>query len=78
MRDDSEDRLDEYSDLARAILMLTIRDLNLTDEYERETNKKSAERYRASALVFIRSPWFREICNSLGYAHDAVKLSAFK
>jgi hypothetical protein len=78
MNEDPEDRLNEYKKLAEAILILALKDLNLADNYKQEVNKKSAERHRTSALRFIRSPWFREICNSLGYPHDAVKLAALK
>lgn len=78
MNENPEDRLDEYKKLAEAILLLALKDLNLADNYKQEINKKTAERHRTSALHFIRSPWFREICNSLGYPPDAVKLAAFK
>lgn len=76
--DEPEDRLTEYRMLAIGILLQAFHDVNLTDNYENDGNKKSAERARNSAITFFRSPWFREICNALGYPHDSAKLAAFK
>jgi hypothetical protein len=76
--DEQVDRLTEYRMLAIAILLQAFHDMNLTDNYKVEGNKRTAERARNSAITFFKSPWFREICNALGYPHDSAKLAAFK
>ena len=76
--DEPEERLSEYRMLAIAILLQAFHDVNLTDNYKVEGNKRTAERARNSAITFFRSPWFREICNALGYPHDSAKLAAMK
>jgi hypothetical protein len=76
--DEQVDRLTEYRMLAIAILLQAFHDMNLTDNYKVEGNKRTAERARNTAITFFKSPWFREICNALGYPHDSAKLAAFK
>jgi hypothetical protein len=76
--DEPDERLTEYRMLAIGILLQAFHDINLTDNYEVESNKRTAERARNSAITFFNSAWFREICNALGYPHDSAKLAAFK
>lgn len=76
--DEPEERLSEYRVLAIAILLQAFHDVNLTDNYKAEENKRTAERSRNSAVIFFRSPWFREICNALGYSHSMTRLAAMK
>jgi hypothetical protein len=76
--DEPEERLTEYRMLAIEILLQAFHDINLTDNYEVEGNKRTAERARNSAITFFNSAWFREICNALGYPHDSAKKAAFK
>lgn len=73
-----ENELRFTREIACGIIRQAVLDIKIERNFRRKYAKHIHDQSQRSAIVFLRSRAFKEICNALGLCHSRIKFAAFK